>query len=75
MWYFGCTHYPLIKEEIKLVLGDEITFFNGAPNLAKHLREVLEENNLKEIQEGTVEFIDSNNSESKKERFYNILES
>ena len=73
MWYFGCTHYPLIKEEIKLVLGDEITFFNGAPNLAKHLREVLEENDLKENQKGTVEFIDSNNSESKKERFYNIL--
>lgn len=63
----------MIKEEIKLVLGDEITFFNGAPNLAKYLREVLEENNLKEIQEGTVEFIDSNNSKNKKERFYRIL--
>lgn len=63
----------MIKEEIKLVLGDEITFFNGAPNLAKYLRKVLEENNLKESQEGKVEFIDSKKSESKKERFYKIL--
>ena len=63
----------MIKEEIKLVLGDEITFFNGTPNLAKHLSEVLEENNLKEIQEGIVEFIDYNNLENKKERFYKIL--
>lgn len=41
----GCTHYPLIQEEIKNVLGD-VTFFNGAQSLAKHLKEVLKENSL-----------------------------
>jgi len=41
----GCTHYPLIQEEIKSVLGD-VTFFNGAQSLAKHLKEVLKENSL-----------------------------
>jgi glutamate racemase len=41
----GCTHYPLIQEEIKNVLGD-VKFFNGAQSLAKHLKEVLKENNL-----------------------------
>jgi len=70
----GCTHYPLIQEEIKEILGD-VEFFNGAPNLAKHLKYVLTEkdllNNSKEI--GNIEFIDSSNSKFKKERFFNYL--
>ena len=41
----GCTHYPLIENEIKEVLGN-VCFFNGAPYLAKHLKTVLIENNL-----------------------------
>lgn len=71
----GCTHYPLIQNEIKEVLGD-VEFFNGAPNLAKHLKEVLQENNLLSNQQekGKVEFTDSSNSEFKKERFFSILE-
>ena len=73
MQCFGCTHYPLIQEEIKLVLGDEVDFFYGAPNLAKHLKDVLEEKDLIEKQEGKIEFIDSKNSENKKNRFYEIL--
>ena len=73
MQSFGCTHYPLIQEEIKSVLSDEVNFFNGAPNLAKHLKDVLEEKDLIEKQEGKIEFIDSRNSESKKNRFYEIL--
>lgn len=73
MWYFGCTHYPLIQEQIKEVLGKDIIFFNGAPNLAKHLKEVLEEEQLLGKNAGRVEFIDSQNSQKKKERFYNYL--
>ena len=71
--FFGCTHYPLIEGEIKLALGDEIKFFNGAPNLAKHLEDVLKERNLLEDQGGKIEFIDTNNSIEKKERFYKVL--
>lgn len=41
----GCTHYPLIKKEIREILGD-VKFFDGAPSLAKHLKEVLEEEHL-----------------------------
>ena len=70
----GCTHYPLIQEQISQVLGD-VTFFNGAPNLAKHLKEILQHKNIantsKEI--GKIIFIDSNNSEYKKERFFKYL--
>lgn len=71
----GCTHYPLIQNEIKEVLGD-VEFFNGAGSLAKHLKDILEENSLLSNSEskGTVEFTDSSNSEYKKERFFRILD-
>ena len=70
----GCTHYPLIKSEIEEVLG-EVTFFNGAPYLAKHLKEILEEKDLineKRIQT-KIKFIDTSNNEQKKERFFKII--
>ena len=70
----GCTHYPLIQEEIQEVLG-QVTFFNGAPYLAKHLQEVLEEKNLINSKgiKGTIQFIDSSNDEQKKKRFFEII--
>lgn len=70
----GCTHYPLIQKQIAHVLGD-VTFFNGATNLAKHLKKILQYENIvntsKEI--GKIVFIDSNNSEYKKERFFKYI--
>lgn len=70
----GCTHYPLIQEEIQDVLG-QVTFFNGAPYLAKHLQEVLEEKHLinSKSMKGTIQFIDSSNDEQKKKRFFEII--
>lgn len=71
----GCTHYPLVQNEIKEVLGD-IEFFNGAYSLAKHLKNVLEENDLINSSQtkGKINFIDSSNSESKERRFLRYLE-
>ena len=72
----GCTHYPLIESEIRNVLGQDITFFNGALRLAIHLKELLKE---KELLNSTnkksmdVKFIDSSNSEEKEERFFKYL--
>jgi len=63
----------LIVQEIREILGENIQFFNGAPRLAKHLYEVLEENDLLENNNGYIEFYDSKNSEKKKERFFNII--
>ena len=60
-------------QEIRDILGENIQFFNGAPRLAKHLYEVLEENDLLENNNGYIEFYDSKNSEKKKERFFNII--
>lgn len=70
----GCTHYPLIKNEIEKVLG-KVKFFNGAPYLAKHLKEILEEQNLlnNKNEKGYIEFIDSSNNEQKKKRFFEIV--
>jgi len=71
----GCTHYPLIQDKIKNVLGD-VDFFNGAPNLAKHLKKIIIENELETESQikGNIEFIDSSHSEFKKERFFKYLE-
>ena len=69
----GCTHYPLIQKEIKEVLGN-VQFFNGASNLAKHLKDILIDKKLLEKNSGNIEFFDSQNSKEKEERFFNILQ-
>ena len=68
----GCTHYPLIKKEIKSVLG-KVKFFDGSKMVAKHVKEILKENNLENKSNLNIDFIDSNNSEIKKERFFNFI--
>ena len=70
----GCTHYPLIKNEIEKVLG-KVNFFNGAPFLAKHLKEILEEKDLiNDIKtDNNIQFIDSSNSEQKEKRFFELI--
>ena len=56
-------------------MGD-VEFFNGAESLAKHLKSILEEKHLINDSEikGNIEFIDSSELESKKERFFHIME-
>ena len=70
----GCTHYPLIKEQIQNVLG-KVEFFEGSNRLAVHLKEVLEKENLlnEQKEKGSIKFIDSSNSKLKEERFLKIL--
>lgn len=76
----GCTHYPLIQNDIKKVLGD-VVFFEGSKRLAIHLKDVLVENGLIKNDnykllnntETNIEFIDSSNDENKKERFLEFL--
>lgn len=68
----GCTHYPLIKNEIKEILGD-VNFYDGSIGVAKRLKDIVNNINLKEIN-FKLEFIDSSNSKNKEKRFYDILE-
>ena len=69
----GCTHYPLIKEEITKVLGN-VNFYDGSVGVAKHTKEVLEEKNLLSNNTGKITFIDSNNNKEKEDLFYKLLE-
>lgn len=69
----GCTHYPLVENQIKDILGENITFFNGAERLAIHLKKELEIKNLLEEKEGKIEFIDSQNLPEKEKRFWELL--
>ena len=71
----GCTHYPLIQKDIGQVLGNNITFFNGANRLAVHLKDVLIENNLinENVEKGKIDFFDSSENEDKGKRFFEFL--
>ncbi len=41
----GCTHYNYIKDEIKNVLGEEITFLENSKNIAIKAKKILIRNN------------------------------
>ena len=69
----GCTHYPLIKSEIKKILGD-VTFYDGAKGVTKELLHVLKMHNIKyEYDELKIKFIDSSQNEFKEKRFWELL--
>jgi len=42
----GCTHYPLLKDIIKSVMGDNITLVDSAKQVACHVKDVLAEEGL-----------------------------
>lgn len=70
----GCTHYPLIKQEISAILGN-VTFYDGSRGVANRLLTLLKNNNLINDNSSNlnIEFFDSSNSENKKIRFYELL--
>ena len=71
----GCTHYPLIKDNLKRVLGD-VKFFDGSLGVSKELVRQL---NLRGItfdnESFSVEFIDSSNNSNKRARFMELMSS
>jgi len=42
----GCTHYPLLKQIIKSVMGDSIALIDSARQVACHVKQVLKWENL-----------------------------
>lgn len=68
----GCTHYPLIQNEIKEVLGN-VKFFDGAEKLAEYVKREMEKNGKNNQTKQSITFIDTSNSINKKNRFFNIL--
>ena len=68
----GCTHYPLIKNEIREILGN-VTFYDGSIGVAKRLRNIIDNNNFIGNGETNILFIDSSDDSFKEQRFKSIL--
>ena len=69
----GCTHYPLIKDKLKKVLGD-VQFFDGSVGVAKELKRQLESHKLLKKEDFSLEFIDTSQDKKKEQRFYTLLD-
>ena len=69
----GCTHYPLIKKQIRDVLGN-VVFFDGSVGVSKQLIRIIEDNGYVGSGVGSVSFFDSTGNVEKRKRFYQILE-
>ena len=68
----GCTHYPLIKKQIREVLGD-VFFYDGSFGVVRQLKRVISEVSLKE-EKASITFFDSSSLPYKATRFWEILE-
>ena len=69
----GCTHYPLIKDNIKKVLGN-VEFFDGSVGVSKELLRQLELRNINYVKEELkIDFIDSSGDINKEKRFRELL--
>ena len=65
----GCTHYPLIKKNIRRVLGN-VKFFDGSLGVSKELVRQLELRGITfDNKSFSVDFIDSSNNSNKRARF------
>ena len=71
----GCTHYPLIKKNIRRVLGD-VKFFDGSLGVSKELVRQLELRGITfDNKSFSVEFIDTSSNVSKENRFKELMSS
>ncbi len=70
----GCTHYPLIKNEIKSVLGN-VNFFDGSIGVSKQVKRILQNKKMLSNNSGKVTFIDSSNNKDKEKLFFSIATS
>jgi len=71
----GCTHYPLIKEQIAKVWGQKVDIFDGSEGTARHTRNLLKEADLlnDSSEKGTLTLLNSLESERIKELEQKIL--
>ena len=71
----GCTHYPLIKKNIRRVLGN-VKFFDGSLGVSKELVRQLELRGIAfDDKSFSVEFIDSSGNVGKEKRFMKLMSS
>ena len=60
----GCTHYPIVKEAIREVVGDKITLIDTGAAVAKQLKRQLEEKDLLSVNQEKAEVHFWTNSEA-----------
>ncbi len=65
----GCTHFPIVKDEIASILGNPI-FIDGAAGIAKRVNDILKENNM---YNNKYSFDIINASDEVKEKIINII--
>lgn len=72
----GCTHYPFIKNELRNVVGNEITILDGGYGTAKELKRRLAEKQLLNTNDakGNIEIVNSSNQERLIELSHKLLE-
>ena len=68
----GCTHYPLIKKNIREILGN-VNFFDGSNGVAKRLLEIVKDIHLQKSEQ-SITFIDSSLDKTKEKRFFDLLQ-
>ena len=69
----GCTHYLLIKKNIRRVLGD-VKFFDGSSGVSKELVRQLKLRSITfDDKSFSVDFIDSSNDDNKEKRFRELI--
>lgn len=61
----GCTHFPVLKEAIRNVLGDHVEVIDSAETTAAEVREILAERDMLRAEEGQgqVEFMATDGAE------------
>jgi len=71
----GCTHYPLIKEQIAKSWGQAVDIFDGSEGTARHTRHLLKEADLlnESNEVGKITLLNSLNSDKIKELERKIL--
>ena len=69
----GCTHYPLIKKQIRQVLGN-VMFYDGSVGVARRLQSIIQNCGYFGNDCGGVFFYDSTGNVEKEKRFYQIME-
>ena len=71
--FLGCTHYPLVKDKIRKILGN-VNFYDGASLVASELEQLLKQGKIEyQFDSFSVEFVDSSNNSLKRERFFEYL--
>jgi glutamate racemase len=42
----GCTHYPFLKDQIRAIVGEDITILDSGGAVARHVNRILEQNHI-----------------------------